>query len=73
MGSAMTVLIASNLKLPISTTHCKVGSVVCVGWARAKKNVDWKLFSTIILAWLLTLPVAGGISALVMALLLLTT
>lgn len=67
LGAAMTVLTASNLGLPISTTHCKVGSVVFVGWARSRQNVDWKLFSSIFLAWVLTLPVAGGVSAAVMA------
>lgn len=31
-GSAFTVLIASMMKLSVSTTHCKVGSIVCVGF-----------------------------------------
>jgi solute carrier family 20 (sodium-dependent phosphate transporter) len=31
-GSALTVLIASMLRLSVSTTHCKVGSIVCVGF-----------------------------------------
>lgn len=70
LGAASTVLAASNLGIPISTTHCKVGSVVFVGWVRSRKNVDWKLFTTIFLAWVLTLPVAGGISAGAMALLM---
>ncbi len=66
MGSAVTVLIASKLGIPISTTHCKVGSVVCVGRFRAKSNVNWKLFGNIVVAWVVTLPVAAGLSALLM-------
>ncbi|XP_033727314.1 LOW QUALITY PROTEIN: sodium-dependent phosphate transporter 1-like [Pecten maximus] len=70
IGSALTVLIASNIGIPISTTHCKVGSVVCVGRYRSKQNVDFKLFRNIVLAWCVTLPVAGGISAGIMAIIM---
>ncbi|OWF49190.1 sodium-dependent phosphate transporter 1-B-like [Mizuhopecten yessoensis] len=66
LGSALTVLIASNVGIPVSTTHCKIGSVVFVGRVRSKVNVDWKLFRNIIIAWVVTLPVSGGISALAM-------
>nr|CDS25450.1 sodium dependent phosphate transporter 2 [Hymenolepis microstoma] len=66
LGSAVTVLIASNLGIPISTTHCKVGSVVCVGRFRSKSNVNWRLFVNIVIAWVVTLPVAAGLSALIM-------
>ncbi|XP_060082875.1 sodium-dependent phosphate transporter 1-like isoform X1 [Ylistrum balloti] len=72
VGSALTVLIASNIGIPISTTHCKVGSVVCVGRYRSKQNVDFKLFRNIVLAWCVTLPVAGGISAGIMAIIMQT-
>ncbi|KAJ3604101.1 hypothetical protein NHX12_028842, partial [Muraenolepis orangiensis] len=66
--SALTVLVASNVGCPISSTHCKVGSVVAVGWIRSKKGVDWRLFRNIFLAWFVTVPVAGLFSAAVMAL-----
>lgn len=68
----MTVLLASKIGLPISTTHCKVGSVVFVGYANAKadprtgkkeKAVDWHLFRSIVYAWVVTIPVAAFLSA----------
>nr|XP_033771408.1 sodium-dependent phosphate transporter 2 isoform X1 [Geotrypetes seraphini]XP_033771417.1 sodium-dependent phosphate transporter 2 isoform X1 [Geotrypetes seraphini] len=68
LASALTVVIASNVGLPVSTTHCKVGSVVAVGWIRSRKAVDWRLFRNIFLAWFVTVPVAGLFSAAVMAL-----
>ena len=67
IGSALTVLLASNIGIPISTTHCKVGSIVFVGWFRSRQGVDWKLFRNIVLAWFVTLPIAGGLSAAFMA------
>ncbi|XP_063979518.1 sodium-dependent phosphate transporter 2 [Diachasmimorpha longicaudata] len=64
VGAAVTVLLASKAGLPVSTTHCKVGSVVCVGWAsRGGEGVSWKLFRNIAFAWLITVPVAGLLSA----------
>ncbi|CAL1614858.1 unnamed protein product [Knipowitschia caucasica] len=68
LASALTVVFASNIGIPVSTTHCKVGSVVAVGWIRSKKAVDWRLFRNIFLAWFVTVPVAGLFSAAVMAL-----
>ncbi|XP_043476451.1 sodium-dependent phosphate transporter 2 [Leptopilina heterotoma] len=64
VGAALTVLLASKAGLPVSTTHCKVGSVVCVGWAsRGGEGVSWKLFRNIAFAWIVTVPVAGLLSA----------
>ncbi|XP_043213508.1 sodium-dependent phosphate transporter 2-like isoform X4 [Amphibalanus amphitrite] len=69
LGAAFTVLFASKIGLPVSTTHCKVGSVVFVGWARSTRaGVDWKVFRNIIIAWLVTVPFAAAASAALMAL-----
>ncbi|THD22709.1 S20AB [Fasciola hepatica] len=73
VGAALTVLVASKIGLPISTTHCKVGSVVGVGRARSKDNVNWGIFRNILIAWLVTLPASGVISALVMYALIFVT
>ena len=72
VGAASTVLLASKIGFPISTTHCKVGSVVMVGRLRAKENVDWSLFTNIIIAWILTVPISALCSAGAQALLQLT-
>ncbi|XP_012263706.2 sodium-dependent phosphate transporter 1-B [Athalia rosae] len=68
VGAALTVLLASKAGLPVSTTHCKVGSIVCVGWvSRGGGGVSWTLFRNIAFAWLITVPVAGLLSAACMA------
>ncbi|KAK6755917.1 hypothetical protein RB195_014357 [Necator americanus] len=68
-GAAMTALISSKLGLPISTTHCLVGSVVAVGVVKSRKRIEWSIFRNIVISWIVTLPVAGLISAGIMLLL----
>lgn len=58
-GSATTVLMASNLGLPVSTTHAAVGSVVGVGLARGFAAVDFRVLGKIVLYWVLTIPIAA--------------
>ncbi|CEF61801.1 Phosphate transporter family-containing protein [Strongyloides ratti] len=64
-GAAVTSLLASKAGLPISTTHCLVGSVVAVGMVRSRQGVDWKVFRNIALSWVVTLPAAGFASAII--------
>jgi sodium-dependent phosphate transporter len=63
LASAATVVIASRLEMPISTTHSQVGAVIGCGLVDGHKNVKWKTFCKIIASWLITLPIAGAISA----------
>lgn len=72
ISAAMTVLLASKLGIPISSTHCIVGGIVASGWiygqveGSSEKTVDWSLFRSIIGAWVITVPAAGSCSALLM-------
>lgn len=71
IGSALTVLLATKVGIPVSTTHCKVGSVVMVGKARkSKQGVNWRLFGNISIAWVLTVPITALFSAFAMWLLM---
>jgi len=61
-GAATTVLIASKLGMPISTSHTVVGAVIGVGLARGLEAVDLSIIRKIVISWLLTLPIAAGTS-----------
>lgn len=58
-SAATTVLMASNLGMPVSTTHASVGAVVGVGLARGFHAVDFRVLGKIFLYWVLTIPIAG--------------
>ena len=64
LAATITVVIATLLGLPVSTTHCKVGAVVFAGFAvSGRKGVDLSLFGKIVLTWVATLPFAGALAA----------
>lgn len=61
-GAAATVVFASRLGLPISTTHTLVGAVVGVGLARGLEALDLSMTRDIVISWLVTVP-AGALLA----------
>ncbi|KAL8755437.1 MAG: hypothetical protein Q9184_004801 [Pyrenodesmia sp. 2 TL-2023] len=68
LGAAITVLLASRLGLPISTTQCLTGATVGVALMNFDvKAVNWKQVLFIFSGWILTLPSAGLLSGLAMA------
>jgi len=65
IGAATTILIASKLGLPISTTHVLVGSIIGVGMARGLGAIRLSVMKDIVYAWFLTLPAAMILSAII--------
>ncbi|MEA2054046.1 MAG: inorganic phosphate transporter [Candidatus Thermoplasmatota archaeon] len=64
-GTATTVLLASRLGLPISTSHTVVGAVIGVGLARGLEAVDLSVVKKIIYSWAFTIPAAITLSILI--------
>jgi PiT family inorganic phosphate transporter len=58
-AAATTVLVASKMGLPVSTTHAAVGGVLGVGIARGFEAVNFAIVLRIMLYWVLTVPAAA--------------
>lgn len=63
MATAITVLIASSLGLPVSTSHALIGGVVGIGLSKNLKQVRWQTLQSVVLAWVVTVPVAALLGA----------
>ncbi len=61
-AAATTVLVASKMGLPVSTTHAAVGGVMGVGLARGIEAVNFRIVLQIMLYWILTVPAAAATS-----------
>lgn len=59
-SAATTILVASKLGLPISTTHCLVGAVLGVGLARGLRALNLQTLKDIVLSWIVTLPASAA-------------
>ena len=63
-SAALTILIASKLGLPISTTHTLVGAVFGVGLARGISALNLIMIRDIVVSWIITIPAGAGIAIL---------
>ncbi|MBD1842471.1 inorganic phosphate transporter [Cyanobacteria bacterium FACHB-63] len=62
LATATTILIASRFGLPVSTSHALVGGVVGVGLVQGLKSIQFQTIRSIVLTWLITIPVSAILS-----------
>ncbi|MFH1195090.1 MAG: inorganic phosphate transporter [bacterium] len=63
-GAAISLFFSTALGIPVSTTHTITGSIMGVGSLKRLSAVRWGLAGKIVWAWILTIPLSAGISAL---------
>lgn len=61
LAATFVILFATVLGIPVSSTHILVGAVLGIGIFN--KDANWKLMKPIAIAWIITLPVSGGLAA----------
>jgi inorganic phosphate transporter, PiT family len=66
-GGAITLFAATELGVPVSTTHTITGCIVGVGTARRVSAVRWNVANNIVVAWIITIPASAFIAALAYA------
>ncbi|OGT46236.1 MAG: inorganic phosphate transporter [Gammaproteobacteria bacterium RIFCSPHIGHO2_12_FULL_41_20] len=62
-SSSLTLLAATWLGVPVSTTHTITGSIMGVGSIYSTSAVRWGVAKNIVLAWIFTIPAAGLVAA----------
>jgi phosphate/sulfate permease len=67
-SASITIIVASKMGLPISTTHAIVGAVLGVGMARGLSALNFRVIRDIFMSWIITLPFSALTSILLFAL-----
>ena len=62
-GGALSLFLFTHLGVPVSTTHIITGAIVGVGAARRISAVRWNIATSIVWAWVITMPAAAIIAA----------
>ena len=65
LARAMTILLASRLGLPVSTSHALVGGVVGIGLVQNLQAIKLSTIQNIAAAWLITVPISAAMSAII--------
>ncbi len=61
--AASVILVAAHFGIPVSTTHVVSASILGVGSSRGVGAVRWGVARSILVAWIVTIPVAGIVAA----------
>lgn len=61
-ASASVIFVASHFGIPVSTTHTISSAIMGVGSAKHHNAIKWSVVERMIWAWVLTIPVTGGLS-----------
>ena len=64
-AGAISLFTATNLGIPVSTTHTITGAIIGVGSIRRLSAVRWGVAGRIVWAWVLTIPMSAFISAVI--------
>ncbi len=64
-GGGLTILLASYLGIPVSTTHTITGAIVGVGSTQRLSAVRWGVAGRIVWAWIITIPISASIAGLI--------
>jgi PiT family inorganic phosphate transporter len=64
-AGALTLYLSEALKIPVSTTHTITGSIIGVGAVKRLSAVRWGVTRSLLVAWILTIPVSAAIAALI--------
>jgi inorganic phosphate transporter, PiT family len=63
-GGSIMLFAATELGIPVSTTHTITGCIIGVGAAKRVSAVRWGVAKEIVTAWIITIPAAGVVAAL---------
>jgi PiT family inorganic phosphate transporter len=64
LGGSIVLFGASLLGIPVSTTHTITGAVIGAGTARRASAVRWGVASSVVVAWVITIPASAAVGAL---------
>jgi len=64
-AGALTLYLTEILKIPVSTTHTITGAIIGVGSVKRLSAVRWGVTRSLMIAWILTIPVSAALAAII--------